>query len=388
MEKSNIIEIEKEYKRIDNKWLRLHGKTSIGLVIFALFFECIMGCLLYKMGEINTTIPKYMGKYLLLPLVVNAFFLGIGYWAIHFSRITQNIKIYVVSLLFVGICFVLFSVHGIFNSLYLIFTIPILFTMVYGNYRLTTITAASCIAANVFSELFIKWDPDKINIMENNIELANFIISLVFLTTFYVVTMVVIGFEKGKNAVSIQKELERYQLRHKLQYDELTAINNRTALRNALQKMESDTVESIYFFVMMDIDNFKMLNDTLGHQKGDSILSQFGNILKVNCMDATPFRFGGDEFCILFKNKTVESVLEKCEKIQRHFKEMVAMQGIEVPLTVSIGIAHYLYGMTATQLVKNADLALYSSKTLKNAIHIFDNKKGEIRRFKEDRIPI
>lgn len=371
IEKSNIIEIENEYKKIDGKWLRLHFQTSVILVIFAFLIECILGCVLYNMGEINIPIMKYIIKYIMSPLILNVFFIVIGYWAINLSNLTQNCKVYIVSLLFVAICFVFFSVHSIFTSTYLIFTIPVLFTMVYGKYLLTTVTALCSIFVKIFSELFVTWDPDKLNIIDNNIRFANFILSLIILSAFYAVCIVVIYFERQKNAASIKNELERYQLKQRLQKDELTAIHNRTALRNAFQSMQEDTAGNSYIFVMIDIDNFKMINDNLGHDIGDLFLIQLGNILKVNCTDVTPFRFGGDEFCILFKNKGLQNVIEICERIQNDFKEIVVVNDIDLPLTVSFGVAQYSREMMASQLLKNADSALYSSKKVKNTIRIY-----------------
>ncbi len=374
-ENSNIIEIENEYKRIDSKWLRLHYLTSVGLVLFAFLIECILGLAFFNLGNIDLSIEKYILKYILSPLVLNAIFIIIGCWAIHTVRLTQDAKVYIVSLLFVAICFVYFTVHSIFTSLFVIFTVPMLLTIVYGNYLLTTVTALLSISAKIISELFITWDPDKLNIFDSDLGLTNFIISLSILCAFYVVCIVVIRFEREKNAASIQKEIERYQLQERLQTDELTAINNRTALRNAFQSIEEDASENTYIFVMIDLDNFKILNDTLGHDIGDQCLNDFGNILKTNCIDATPFRFGGDEFCILFKNQTLKAVLETCERIQEGLKENAVLYTIDVPLTASFGIAHYSSEMTTAQLMKNTDSALYRSKTVKDAIYIYDDQE-------------
>ncbi len=372
-EEINIIEIQNEYKRIDGEWMMLHFKASIGLVCFTFIIECIIGVVLYNLGEINTSIPIYIMKYLLVPVVTNVSLIIIGYAVIKSLKLTNNFKIYVVSLLLSAICFIVFSVHSIFTSVYMIFTIPILFTVVYGDYILTTITAFCSILAKIFSECFIIWDPDKLNILDNNIRLVNFFIAICFLLAFYTVCMLVIYFERGKYAVSLQRELERFKLQQRLHNDELTSINNRTALRKAFLSMEEDTSGNIYFFVMIDIDNFKTLNDTLGHAKGDLILTEFGDILKFNCTNAIPFRYGGDEFCILFKNQPLKIVVEICESIQNDFKEMVVDNNVNIQLSLSFGIAQYSYEMTATQLLKNADSALYSAKTIKDAIHIYED---------------
>ncbi|MDD2371342.1 MAG: GGDEF domain-containing protein [Firmicutes bacterium] len=375
MDNLNIIEIKNEYKRIDFDWLRLHLKTSMWLVIFSLVIEFIMGYILYIMGEIHITIFLYILKYLIAPFILNSLFIIIGYNVTNSPRLNQNFKMHIISLLFAGICFVLFSVHGIFSFVGMIFIIPILFTIVYGNYWLTTITTFFSLFLYVISEFFITWDPDKLNILSSNIELANFSISVIIMLVFYAITLVVIRFERSKNAVSIQKELDRYELRHRLRKDELTGINNKTALRDAFKKMEEDESSESYYLGMIDLDDFKMLNDTLGHHNGDIILAKFGEILKRNKNNANPFRFGGDEFCILFKNQNLEAIIQKCEKIQREFEEIDIIDGTSLKLTASFGIAQYTNNISATQLLKNADAALYKAKSEKNTIYIYDDEK-------------
>lgn len=369
----SVLEIREEYMKIENKWLLLHFKTSVALVIFSFIIECILGRILYEMGEISISMQKYIIKYLILPFVINMVFIAVGSCFVYSLRLRQQIKIYAVSLFFVGICFVLFSVHSIFDSLYIIFTVPILFTVVYGNYYLTTIIMLCSAAAKVFSELCVKWDPEKADIWDSNLGISNFIISMFILFGFYIVCMVVIYFEKEKSEASIQKEMERYQLQFRVQRDELTALNNRTALRNEFQRMEVDVAENRYIFVMSDIDNFKIINDTMGHDVGDLFLIEFGNLLKENCKEAIPFRFGGDEFCVLFKNQEIQAVVEICKSVQEELRKMLMSKEINLPLTVSFGIAKYTRDISTNELLKNADAALYKSKKAKNTIHIYND---------------
>ncbi len=372
MDQLYIAEIQSEYRKIDKKWLHLHFKTSVGLVTFTFIVECFMGILLYKTGQIHSTIPRYIFKYLISPFVLNMIFIAINYKALDIAKLSQSVKIYITSLTFVMICFIIFSVHIIFSALYFIFAIPILLTMIYGNYKLTSITAITSIVSLTISELFVTWDSEKLNILENVDRLADFVVSISILVAFSAVCMVVIRFEKEKNAASIQKEMERYKLKQKIQTDELTRINNRTALRNALNDMEADDSDNAYIFAMIDLDNFKQLNDRLGHITGDQCLTEFGQILKENCGDAIPFRYGGDEFCILFQNHTMDSVLEACKKIQVEFKKVDIGKEINFVLTASFGVAKYIKNTNATKLLINTDKALYESKEIKDAICIFE----------------
>lgn len=372
-ENKNIVEIQNEYKRIDSRWLKLHYRTFICLVLFSFIVECVLCTAFFSAGYVEIPLTKYILKYILAPLIANTGLILIGFWAMYSPRLQQNAKAYCISLLIVGVCFVIFTVHSIFNSLSLIFAVPILLTVIYSNYILTTVTAFLSILAKTVSEIFVIWDPDKISSFESAVGRVNFAISLCILCALYAVCVIVIRFIKDKNSASIQKEIERCQIQRKLIIDELTQTYNRTALRKAFEEMEGDLSENTYIFVMIDLDNFKTLNDTMGHNNGDECLKEFGRILRKNCIDdSLPVRFGGDEFCILFKNKPIEKVMGTCIQIQDDLNES-PVNHPTIPVTASVGIAHYKKGMTASHLLKNTDDALYRSKTLKDSICIFDD---------------
>jgi diguanylate cyclase len=135
--------------------------------------------------------------------------------------------------------------------------------------------------------------------------------------------------------------------------------------------MEEDKSDSTYVFVMVDIDNFKLLNDSLGHVIGDQCLIEFGKILKESCGNAIPFRYGGDEFCILFRNNTVSEAVEICKRIQNNLKTININGKTDLPLTASFGVASYTGDIAPSKLIINTDKALYESKILKDTITVF-----------------
>lgn len=372
-ENSFVTQIENEYKRIDRKWLTLHFKTSAGLVILIFLMEFVLGVAVFILGNIEMTFPDYILKYIFAPLALNIIFISVDYWAMHSSVLVQKTKIYVVSFVLVAICFVVYSIHIIFGSLFLIFTLPVLLTVVYGDYILTSITALFAITAKIVAQLVVKWDSEAIGAFSTTYSSTNFIISAIILCTFFVVCLIVIRFEKEKIEASILKEIERYSLQIKSQTDELTSLLNRSALRNAFSSMEQDTSANSYIFVMIDLDHFKLLNDTRGHAYGDKCLNAFGKILKANAPDASSFRFGGDEFCILFKNQSMQTVEKSCHDIQRDFKLFTETSLSGLPVGVSFGIARFENQTTASQLLKSTDSALYRAKRVSDSIIIDDD---------------
>jgi diguanylate cyclase (GGDEF)-like protein len=121
--------------------------------------------------------------------------------------------------------------------------------------------------------------------------------------------------------------------------------------------------QSVPFSVMvMDLDNFKRVNDTYGHDKGDEVLKFLAITLK-RLLDETAIccRFGGEEFVVLVPNESFENALRDAERIREYMAETSSPAGDRV--TLSIGVAHYPgFASNAEQLFHIADEALYRAK--------------------------
>ena len=119
-----------------------------------------------------------------------------------------------------------------------------------------------------------------------------------------------------------------------------------------------------------------MLNDTFGHSQGDRCLIEFAHILTKNCSGSSmPFRFGGDEFCILFKGEELDCVLKICKEIQRCLLESPTSVN-SMSMTASIGIAKYEKNMTLTKLIKNTDSMMYLAKSLDDKICVWSDNEN------------
>lgn len=119
---------------------------------------------------------------------------------------------------------------------------------------------------------------------------------------------------------------------------------------------------------MIDIDDFKQINDTLGHSVGDDVLKAIANVMKINIRECDICsRYAGDEFTIILPNTSKEKARLICERIQDN-STMIRTPNV----TLSIGIAEWYSGMKAKTFAKNADEAMYISKNKgKNNITIF-----------------
>lgn len=367
----HIDEIRGEYKRIDNNWLHLHYKISIVLVIFALMVECLMALILVNSDMLSTTVGRYIEKFILAPSGINIIWILIATMVMRSKRISQNQKIYAVSLILVAVCFVLFVAHNAFVATYYLFAVAIILTTIYVNYYLTFITALTSIAALIGAELFVKWDIDKIGIFESTLRMGDFLISISILIACSFICMIKIRYEKQKNEASIRKEMERQLLTQRIQRDELTGAYSRKALHDALRDMEANETNETFIFAIADIDNFKNVNDNLGHHAGDLCLIEFTKILKASSGKSKVFRYGGDEFCLLFCNADISEAVSTCEQIRQKLKELCFDEYPTLQLSVSFGLAAYSESLNAARLFINADQALYEAKKDRDTIRVF-----------------
>lgn len=166
--------------------------------------------------------------------------------------------------------------------------------------------------------------------------------------------------------ITLQKKAEE-RLNHMAYHDPLTGLANRNKLEQFINHILASARRHQQGFALLflDLDRFKNINDTMGHEAGDAILQIIAERLcsTVRNTDMVA-RLGGDEFVLLITDvKKTESVALIAQKILANVLQVIVIKGQEIYLTTSIGISLYPYdGQNMQVLMKNADLALYRSK--------------------------
>lgn len=164
--------------------------------------------------------------------------------------------------------------------------------------------------------------------------------------------------------------------------DALTGIDNR---RNLLEKVQLEIDRALRYgltvaFLMMDIDHFKVVNDTYGHDAGDRVLQRVGALLHetVRAPDHVG-RLGGEEFGILLTNVTPQLGAEIAEQMRRKVAALVVTYGdAEISFTVSIGVAGLLVDAEnpLLDLIKRADTAMYDAKKAgRNCVRVAEDQQ-------------
>lgn len=171
-------------------------------------------------------------------------------------------------------------------------------------------------------------------------------------------------FSDGPSKANIYKE--NRQLKASLYLDELTHVHNRKFIMYQLEQLISQTTlfDLSFGILFIDIDHFKSINDTYGHQAGDEVLKLVAKTLELNIRkDDFVGRFGGEEFIILLKNINKKTLLITAEKIRMLIQNSVAFYNDQaLKVTISLGGTLYQTNDTINTLIERADTLMYQAK--------------------------
>ena len=203
--------------------------------------------------------------------------------------------------------------------------------------------------------------------------------------------------KKAEAALRSQAALNEHQALH----DALTGLANRTLFRDRIDHAVKATrrTDARAAVLVMDLDGFKEINDSLGHAAGDDLLVELGRRLEAALRTSdTVARLGGDEFGVLLPHASVpDDVLRAVERMQAAIENPITLQGLSLSLEASIGVALYPDdGKDVETLLRCADGAMYHAKAEKSGWAFYDSSRvrqdtarltmmGELRRALDQR---
>jgi diguanylate cyclase (GGDEF)-like protein/PAS domain S-box-containing protein len=173
--------------------------------------------------------------------------------------------------------------------------------------------------------------------------------------------------------VSERKELEE-RLRHQAFHDVLTGLPNRALFADRVEHalVRAQRAEETIAVLLIDLDDFKSINDSLGHATGDQLLVEVAARLDASMRGAdTVARLGGDEFAVILEDhKSAAGAERAADRILSAFAIPVELGERSFPIAASVGIARAQRGATATDLLRDADVAMYVAKGLGKNRHV------------------
>ncbi len=216
---------------------------------------------------------------------------------------------------------------------------------------------------NIVSSTYDEYD-DEINFLEHTLETSSEEMNEIY--------------EKLKEKSQTKLALSEKKYKELATKDPLTNILNRYAFQEELKKIISNSkrTDAKFALLFLDLDNFKFVNDTYGHDIGDKLLIDVVNRILPNIRAEDLFaRIGGDEFVLVLTNIKKDSLNSLVQKAIELFRKEWIIDGIKLNVTTSIGVALFPDDANSEiKLMKKADIAMYKSKELgKNQVVYFDN---------------
>ncbi len=172
----------------------------------------------------------------------------------------------------------------------------------------------------------------------------------------------------------LQRQMERIE--HQAHHDELTGLPNRAGFRDAVgpslvdawQRGESAAV------LLLDLDRFKEINDALGHASGDQLLVAVTRRVETAVGGGVVLaRLGGDELALFLPGAGAPEAMALADRVRATFEEPVAVEGMPLAVTASVGVAVYPdHGVSAELLLQRADVAMYTAKRRRTGVELYD----------------
>ena len=167
-----------------------------------------------------------------------------------------------------------------------------------------------------------------------------------------------IGYTRLVTRMVQSSEKQLSDMAHK---DQLTGLFNRHYLMSRLETLCGRTGEQLPWVAMIDIDDFKNINDTYGHQAGDFVLTELARMMRERCSDCEIARWGGEEFLIV-ADGTTQNMAELETLRQTVAQHAFDCDGMTIPVTITVGVTRCEPDMSLDQWIRAADSKLYQGK--------------------------
>ncbi|WP_320129573.1 GGDEF domain-containing protein [uncultured Sphaerochaeta sp.] len=305
----------------------------------------------------------YWMRYILIPTGVLLAVVWIIDFLVKREKISLIVKEYTVILLLVFCFAFLIVVHKIALVLLASFLIPIFISTMFSQPKLTRnvflISIGTMIACTY---IILPWIPARIQDGYLWVELFS---ALALVSCAYVFSRILIRYSMDNLAeLKVSYEMQS-RLHSMMQSDRFTGLHNRSTFDEFLNSFVEESIHNgePLSLAILDLDHFKTVNDTYGHAKGDQVLLYFSHLLKNReGEDTYAFRFGGDEFAILYKRlDTIETVLS-CDNLRNEVTQN-ATKILGINIAFSCGVATFKANWeNATAFFNAADKALYLAK--------------------------
>lgn len=316
-------------------------------------------------GELDMGFLKYVLLRVVLPSSINLVTLVISSLLLHSPSISVEKKNYIASYMFL----ILTAVVAVFHNFYTV----VLVSPCAAIFLVSLLTDRRLLLHIFIASLVVVAGASSVWILNEHI--TSFVLGGG--TVIAVVAVHCCCYVFARGILTAQNEqvqfiydgyIRQQQLINELRLEPLTRLYNRTALAdtitNCIKVANREEHASEFMLALLDLDNFKSVNDTYGHASGDAVLISLAElIVKTLGGSRNAFRYGGDEFVVLFKDQSIDTVEKTAEYLCTQFADTkFDFMPDKSHCTISMGIALYHKGWNSKQWFEAADTAAYAAK--------------------------
>lgn len=357
------IHLDKPFGDLFYKWQTNTFKLNKSLIWIAILIEVAtaLGGIADRFEELG--IWGYALQCIMLPFLINLSIYLVGIWMYRYPTITDEQKVAVPILTMISMFTSLVTIHFTFPMLLGLFMIPIFVSTIYANRNIVLRTFAFC-CLGIGISLLLTFINHRETMQKEY--LANVFIVAAMMLFVLVVAMGVVENERAKVAVTKRNMRSAARLKEEASHDSLTGLYNRKTILDILSEhMQRAQNGKALHIAVVDIDHFKLINDTYGHSNGDVVLRALAGMFRsMQGRNITVGRYGGEEFVIIFYNMTYDQVYERVDDLREQFAHCIFTELDNSKITISVGIAAFENGMDIVAFFDEADRAMYKAKQL------------------------
>lgn len=343
------------HDRFRNQLTNVHALTVLTVSLFEIVAYIILVVSKVEIFSINN---RYLWYGVIVPIIINIITHLIARLIVKAPNVNRQQKNKTIITAALITSFIVAVVHKEYIVTSCAFIFPIVLSSMFNDKKLLNVTFIASIFI-LFSVGLAFWLDKSITLGTS----INLFVLFGFSFISFLCGIISINFSKQNYTTIETQAAENDKLLQDVLRDQMTGLYNHTSfitqLDNDIQKFGNDVSLCM---VMVDVDDFKRINDTYGHDCGDAVLTKLAKIIKKHCKNTgTAFRYGGEEFAILFLKKSTKEVFEILENILKEFRTH-NFNFTNRPITFSGGIAEYSAEMTRDEFFEKADKTLYKAK--------------------------
>ncbi len=341
------------------RWRKPLFLIGVFFCLACLFMEILIFVVPQFRMQVKCTDEQYRMRYIYIPTALNVAAVVITYFLLTSKKVSQRGKNYAICSMLLFICVVIQNLHGVYAAVLSLPSLAIFISAVFAEnrltYAITVISMISTLSSYIVGNLLFE---------EHDVYISNYIIASAIIIVAYFCSNLLLRFIYSQLHTVKVGHTNEERLLNKMRLDPLTGLYNRGGMDSIMDELiKNYNPEHSLYLLMIDIDNFKRVNDTYGHQNGDVVLRTLAQvILDMGRKDIIPCRYGGEEICVMFKNMEIDDALRKANEILSNFRDVRYDFSGDHSITFSGGFVQYDPKYTKDDWIKIADSRLYFAK--------------------------